>query len=513
MSQDKEIVRRLSLGESQRRIAAELHVSRNTIRRICSVLEQQHMELEPLLGKSEAEVHQLFFPPEADAPAALLTDCQRIHKELLRKGVTLKLLWEEYADRCTDGNLPHLSYSQFCRQYHAFVEERNLTMHIRHKPADRIMVDWAGGVLRIGNPDAGQRSKAYLFVAVLPFSMYGYAEAMPDMKLASWIRAHIHAFRFFGGVARLLICDNLKTGVIRHRNSEDPLLNPVYKEMAEHYGTALLPARVLAPKDKAAAESTVGSLTTTISARLRDRTFLTLRDLNAAVWKELQKFNEAPFQKRDGSRLSAFQEEEAPFLKPLPAVEYECAEWQKATVGIDYHVCVAHQYYSVPYQYVHKKVDARLTSAAVEILYDGERIAMHPRLIGRRHQYSTFPEHMPKEHQLYALWDGPRFLRWAKQVGPSAHEVIRQRLQSYPVEEQAYRICIALLKLAETYTTERLEHACALALQKDTEPGYNLIHGILKQKLDIEAEANAPKDDGHAFLRGAAYYGGEHHGE
>ena len=188
------------------------------------------------------------------------------------------------------------------------------------------MVDWAGTRMYLGNKTSGHTSCAYLFVATLSFSMYCYAEAMPDMKMASWIKAHVHAFNLFGGVARLMVCDNLKTGVICNRKHEDPQLNPVYKELATYYNTALLPARILAPKDKAAVEGTVGNLTTAVIARLRNCTFFTLKEMNRAVAIALQDFNERPFEKREGSRRSVLLEEVQSFLKPLPAVAYEYAE-------------------------------------------------------------------------------------------------------------------------------------------------------------------------------------------
>ena len=283
--------------------------------------------------------------------------------------------------------------------------------------------------------------------------------------------------------------------------------------MAEHYHTALLPARVLAPRDKAAVEGTVGDLTTSIIAKLRNDTFLTLRDLNRAIVHRLRAFNERPFEKREGSRSSVFQEEEISFLQPLPSVPFEYADWKTVTVSLDYHICIDHQYYSVPFQLVRKRVEVRITSTLVEVYYRKERVAIHQRLFGRRHQYATLPEHMPPNHQLYGLWDGNRFRRWAEKIGPAIKAVIEARLHAYEVEEQAYKSCIAMLKLAETYTDKRLENACKLALKRDPAPGYSYLKNILAQGLDIEAEQASKPRKAHAFLRGAAYYGGGSHEE
>lgn len=513
MSQDKEILAHLARGESQRHIAAGLHVSRNTVARVAAAAKQSSLSSSMWEKLSEVELHQQLFPASAVTPVPVMPDFNYIHRELLRNGVTLKLLWEEYVDSCRQGNQLYFRYSQFCKRYRDHVEQNNLTMHIRHKPGDRIMVDWTGTKIPLGNHASSHRCFAYLFVAVLPFSMYCYAEAMPDMKLSSWIKAHSHAFQFFGGVSRLLVCDNLKTGVTKNSKYGDPILNATYKEMAEHYHSALLPARVLAPRDKAAVEGTVGDFTTSIIARLRNDIFLTLPDLNRAVARQLKAFNERPFEKREGSRSSVFQKEEASFLQPLPSVPFEYAEWKTVTVSFDYHVCIDHQYYSVPFQLVHKRVEARITSTLVEIYYRKKRVAIHHRLFGRRHQYATLPEHMPPNHQLYSLWNGNRFRRWADKIGPSTKTVIEARLHAYAVEEQAYKSCIAMLKLAETYTDERLEHACRLALQKDPTPSYSYLKNILAHGLDKEATPPAKPRKAHAFLRGAAYYGGASHEE
>lgn len=513
MLKDKEIFAHLAQGESQRHIAVALHVSRNPVAKVAAAA--RHLPLPPTGWKklAEPELHQQLFPDTATEPVPVIPDFRYIHRELLRRGVTLKLLWEEYVDSCRQSHQIYFRYSQFCKRYRDHVEQNNLTMHIRHKPGDRIMVDWTGTKIPLGNPVSSKHCFAYLFVAILPFSMYCYAEAMPDMKLPSWIKAHIHAFQFFGGISRLLVCDNLKTGVTRNSKYDDPILNATYKEMAEHYHTALLPARVLAPRDKAAVEGTVGDLTTFIIARLRNDTFLTLCDLNRAIARQLLAFNERPFEKREGSRSSVFQEEESSFLQPLPSIPFEYADWKTVTVSLDYHICIDHQYYSVPFQLVRKRVEVCISSTLVEVYYRKERVAIHQRLFGCRHQYSTLPEHMPPNHQLYGLWDGNRFRRWSEKIGPAIKTVIEERLRAYEVEEQAYKSCIAMLKLAETYTAMRLENACKLALQENPAPSYSYLKNILVQGLDKEAEQPSKPRKAHAFLRGAAYYGGSSHEE
>jgi transposase len=512
MSKEKQILHLRSQGYSQRRIAETLHVSRNTVAKVFNAAVR--ISLNVLPSMDDESLRLALFPEKAALPVQELPDYAYMHKELLKSGVTLKLLWEEYVNACRQSSKAPFMYSQFCKLYQDYVDQNHLTMHIRHKPGDKLMVDWAGTSLPLYNKVTGQSCKVYLFVATLPFSMYCYAEACRTMKEEDWIHAHINMYAFLGGVARMLISDNLKVGVVQHRKHEDPVINRSYQELADHYQTALLPARILAPKDKAAVEGSVGQLTSHIIARLRNQKFFELSAMNRSIRKELERFNQADFQKKDGSRASVFEEEEFPFMQSLPQYLYEFAQWKMATVQLNYHIALDNMNYSVPYSYVKKKVDVRYTKSMVEILYHGSRICSHKRLYGQHGQYSTIIQHMPINHQLYSEWDAKRFLRWAETVGPSVKETVQKVLTSYRIEEQAYKSCLALLKLAEKYSPERLQNACHVALEHIPVPRYKNIRLILeagqdKAALSIKEQTNE-KESG-AFVRGAAYYGGMHH--
>lgn len=513
MSKEREILQMFKTGISQRNIALGLHVSRNTVSKVVTAYKSADIPSEMFNAIDDDELHRKLYPNEVPSISAKMPDYGYVHKELLKPGVTLRLLWEEYTSSCRSTGQLCIQYSQFCKLYRDYADRHHLTMHIRHKPGDKMMVDWAGKCLQLHNPETGTVSKAYIFVGTLPFSMYCFAEAFPDMKEESWINANIHMVQFFGGAARLLIPDNLKTGIVSNRKHEDPVVNQSYKEFAEHYHTAILPARVLAPKDKAAVEGNVGNVTSQIIAKLRNEKFFSIAELNRAIAELLEKFNKTPFQKRDGSRLSVFLEEEAPFLQPLPALPYEYAHWKQATVQLNYHVSVDSQNYSCPYAYVRKRVDVRITRSLVEIYYRGRRIASHPRLYGRRGQYETTTEHMPPNHQLYSEWNGNRFRRWAKKVGESAFKVVDTLLLSYRVEEQAYKGCLSLLKLSEKYGTARLERACHEALRQVPVPRYSIISRILVTGQDQKVPHIEPPKftSKNAFVRGSSYYGGEHH--
>lgn len=516
MSKEQQILHHLAEGKSQRMIAGTLGVSRNTVASVLAAVKRSGRSFPELLQLEEKELLQTLFPEKALEPVWVRPDYEKIHRELLRHGVTLRLLWEEYVDDCRNAQQPPYMYSQFCKLYADYVDKNRLTMHIQHKPGDKLMVDWAGTKLAVCDRYSPVTQDCHLFVAVLPFSMYCYAEAFATMQQEDWINAHIHMYAFFGGCTRLLVSDNLKTGVIQNKKHDDPVFNRSYSELAEHYKTALLPARVLAPRDKAAVEGTVGQLTSRIIAKLRDKRFFNLYDLNQAVFRELKAFNERPFQKKGGSRCSVYTEEELPFMQPLPAFPYEFASWKVATVQLNYHVNFDKQYYSVPYAYARKKVDIRSTERLIEVYYQGNRICSHRRLYGRMGQYATNPDHMPVNHQLYSEWNSERFKRWASELGPATREVVDKIFASYRVEEQAYKGCLSLLKLADKYSADRLENACRIALVHIPSPRYKNIRLILEAGQDLPKKEEGRKEDPDSInrfthLRGAAYYGGGRH--
>ena len=345
-------------------------------------------------------------------------------------------------------------------------------------------------------------------MAVLPYSGYAYAEAFFSRDQEAWIAAHVNAFGYFGGVTRILVPDNLKTGVITNSRTE-LVLNRTYQEMAEHYGTAIIPARVRKARDKATVEGTVGIVSTFILAAIRNQKFFALRELNEVIKERLHDFNHKPFQKKDGSRALLFAEERASLL-PLPKNAFEMALWKSAKVAFNYHVEVDGRYYSVPHEYIKRDVDVRVTRNVVEVFYEGVRICSHVRLNDRQDKYSTQEEHMPPNHQQYAQWNGDRFRKWAAKIGPQTARVVESILTGYKVEQQGYRTCMALLKLSDSYTSERLEAACDKALFYTPRPSYKSVQTILKSGQDRPPEYPEPAASAskHGFTRGADYYRG-----
>jgi transposase len=508
MTDYREILRLASLGLNRTQIADSLGASRTTVIHALQRAAAQGLDWQTAEPLSKRELTSKLFPSGNDTQGYQIPDYAYVHKEMAKPGMTQQLLWMEYCDRCRDsGKIPY-QLTQFKKRYREYLTVTKATMHINRKPGELMEVDWAGQTAGIIDTDTGEIIPVYIFVSALPYSGYAYAEAFLSQNQEAWIAAHVNAYAYFGGVARILVPDNLKTGVIKHTKSEI-VLNRSYHELAEHYGTAILPARVRMPKDKATVEGTVGIVSSYILAAIRNQKFFTLRELNAAIKERLHAFNHKPFQKKDGSRATWFAEERVTLL-PLPRSSFELAEWKIATVAFNYHIGVDEQYYSVPYEYIKRKVDVRLTRNVVEVFFEGTRICSHVRLHGRRGQYGTQESHMPPNHKEYTQWNGERFRKWAAKIGQNTAAAVESILTGYKVEQQGYRACMALLKLADQYTPKRLEAACVKALSYTPRPSYKAIQAILKSGQDRiskeSAESAAPSKFG--FTRGAEYYRG-----
>jgi transposase len=439
-------------------------------------------------------------PPSESRP---MPDWPTVHRELRRKGVTLALLHLEYKERHPDG----YQYTQFCRHYHAWARHLDVVMRQEHRAGDKLFVDFAGQTIPIVDPATGEIRQAQLFVAVLGASSYTYAEATPSQELPHWIGAHVRAFSFFGGCSRLIIPDNLRSGVTRAHRYE-PDLNPTYAEMAAHYGSAVIPTRPRKPRDKAKVEQGVLLAERWILAALRNRTFFSIAEANAAIRERLAWLNARPFKKLAGSRAILFAELDKPVLRPLPAVPYEYAVWKAATVNIDYHVEIERHWYSVPHALVGTKCDIRITDRAIEVFFRGKRVASHPRSSAGRH-FTTDPAHMPEAHRRHAEWTPSRIVRWAEQTGPATAALVASVMASRPHPEQGFRSCLGIMRLGRRYGDGRLEAACARAMAVRAR-SYRSVESILKAGLDSlplpGAEPVTTTIGDHANVRGASYY-------
>ena len=336
MTKYREILRLSSLGLSQQNIADSCNVSKKTVNRVLRRAKKLDISWPLDESDTDAVLAEKFFPSANQVISnKRMPDYAYIRKELLRNGVSKKLLWTEYMEDCRANGDEPLMYSQFCYHIQQDEQKHRATMHINRKPGEQVEVDWAGDPATIIDPDTGEILKSYIFVGVMTYSQYAYVEAFLDMKQRSWINAHVHMYEYFGGVARILVPDNCKTAVIHNGGWKDQQINETYQELAEHYCTAIIPARVRAPKDKPNAEGTVGNISTWITAALRDEQFFSLAELNRAIKDKLELFNQRLFQKKEGSRRSLYLEEEKPLLAPLPAIRFELSDW-KSIMDINY---------------------------------------------------------------------------------------------------------------------------------------------------------------------------------
>lgn len=491
---------------STRQIAESLAIGRSTVQDYLDRAQQAGLTWPLLTDTDESSLENRLFPSSHsstnDKPQ--MPSMEYLHQELKKKGVTLQLLWHEYKAANPDG----YQYSRFCYHYRRWVKTLDPCLHQHYRAGEKLFVDYAGQTVDVTDPQTGEIHAAQIFVATLGVSSYTFAEATSSQDLHSWIRSHVHAFEFFQGAPEILVPDNLRAAVTRSCRYE-PDLNATYREMAEHYGAVIIPARVGKPRDKAKVESGVKRTGQAVLAPLRHRTFFSLAELNEAVRQQLEILNNRRFQKLETSRRILFETLDRPALKPLPASPYVYAEWRKATLNIDYHIEVDHHYYSAPYQLVHQALDVRFSDLVVEILFKGNRVASHRRSYVRG-GYTTLREHMPKSHQKYLEWSPSRLIRWAEQIGPHTQRLVASILENRPHPEQGYRSCLGLLRLGKTYSPERLEAASARALQIKAY-SYKNVQSILKKGLDqqplepLSCQDRLPLQE-HENLRGRTYY-------
>lgn len=504
MRKIEEILRlKYKVGLTHREIARSCGVSAGTVSEYVTHAKAAGISWPLPAGVGGEMLEELLFPSRTEGAGRKTEppDWATVHKELRRKGVTLSLLWVEYRQEHADG----YSYSQFCHHYRRWVKQLHPMMRQKHRAGEKLFVDYAGQTVPVIDATTGEKAAAQIFVAVLGASNYTYAEAHASQTLRNWIGAHVRALSFLGGVPEVLVPDNLKAGV-KSPHRYEPDINPTYQEFARHYGIAVVPTRARKPKDKAKVEVGVQVVERWILARLRDRTFFSLAELNQAIGELLSDLNERPMKHLGQSRRGLFVALDQPALKPLPKRPYEFARWQKARVHIDYHVAFEKHYYSVPFTLQGKEVEVRATEKSVEIFYRRQRQASHAR-VDAPGRYSTTREHMPPAHQAVDGWSPERFLSWAEESGPQTTALIGLILDGRRHPQQAYRTCLGILGLAKRYGHDRLETACQRALTAGIH-SYKGVHNILKNKLDQLERDQPPATPlpSHANIRGKGYY-------
>ena len=498
MRKIKEVLRLTwSCGLSQREVAAACNLSRSTVSEYVQRARAAGLSW-PLPQDCDDAVLEARLFTQPSREHRILPDWSVVERELTRPGVTRQILWEEYREAHPQG----LSYPRFCVHYRRWLATQHPTMRLDHKAGEALLVDFAGQTMPITDRDTGEVRQAQIFVATLPASSYVYCEAVASQSLEDWLGAHVRTFEALGGLPAIVRPDNLRSGVTRACRYE-PELNPAYADLARHYDTAVIPTRVAKPRDKAAVESHVLVVERQILARLRNRTFFSIDELNEALWVELDRLNARPMQKKDGSRDERFQQIDAPALKPLPKQRYAYAQWKRAKVHRDYHVELARHYYSVPYALVGERVEVRFNARTVEIFHRSRRVATHRRS-HRAGGHTTCPAHMPKAHQRVGMRP-EELIQRATRHGAAVAQWVREAMERRSHPEQGYRSATGVLRLAKEYGSARLNAACQRAIAFNSY-SYQSVASMLRNGLERRTDDDPQPLPAHGNVRGPGYF-------
>ena len=498
-------------GMNMSEIAASMHISRPTAYEIRSFLEENKITLELALQTGNLEIcAKRQAGKERNHENNADPDFPNVHKELAQKGVTLQGLWNEYRNRAFQAGQQAFSYPHFCRRYAEWAMQKKLVMRIAHKPGDTMEVDWSGLKLGITDRSTGEKKPVSVFVMALPYSMHFFWELCPNEQTEAWINAHIKAFSYFKGVCRIIVPDNLKAGVTRHERL-DIVFNKTYEELCSYYGITIVPARVRSPTDKSHAEGTVKIVENHLISPLRKEVFYDIESLRERMTILSDEILNRKVKALGCSRKEFFEREEAPFLKPLPREPYEMVRWSIQTVKRDYLIDVDGNKYSVPYQYVRKKVEIRISRSWVEVYFRLEQIARHERHHQHERNPVVLPEHMPPNHLAYLQYTKEKFMEFAHTIGPNTEHVFQCVFDSCREPEQAYPSLSTLKKLAEK-NASLMEMACEAELRSGRAPDLKQIDLYFKNpetlpKKDPGEERNALFHSTRGLTRGMATYG------
>jgi transposase len=503
MRKIREVLRlRLDQGLPQRAVAQSLGLSQGAVHGYVARARRAGLSW-PLPELDDGQLEALLYPPwpAVTTEQRPVPDWAVVHRELRRPNVTLALLWEEY--RGGMGARDGFGYSWFCDLYREWVGRLKPTLRQVHTAGERVFVDFAGHTMEVIDGATGEIHRAEVFVGVLGASSYVFAEATWTQSLPDWIGAHVNMLASVGGVPRQIVSDNLRAGITRACFHE-PLVNRTYADMASHYGTAVIPARPYKPRDKAKVEVGVQIVQRWILARLRNRRFFSLAELNQAIRELVDDVNGRLMRGWGTTRRALYEQLDRPALRALPPTPYEYATWKRCRVNLDYHVEIEKHFYSVPFRLLREEVEARITAKTVEIFHRGKLVATHLRSL-RPHQPTTLAEHMPSSHRRYRDWTHERILREAASIGDDTAALAEIILRSRPHPEQGFRSCIGILGLAKRYDGERLDAACARALALGTR-SYSSVAAILKNAQDRKPAEPEQPSLFHENIRGSGYY-------
>lgn len=508
MSKIRQIIRLHTQGTSKLRIAELTGVARNSLKKYIAKFIKSGLTYSDISVLTDKDLDDLFVKPEDSELSpklkTLMDRFPQMEKDLKSKWVNRYHLWEKYIAEHPDG----YRLSQFKKHFARWQDQQNPTMRMEHKAGDKMYVDFAGDRLSIVDPQTGEAQSVEIFVSILGASQLTYVEAVYSQQKEDFIGACEAAIHYYGGVPAAIVPDNLKAAVIKS-NKYEPTINETFNDFAEHYSTTILPARAYRPRDKALVENAVRIVYSRIYSKLKNKVFLSLEELNAAIKEALEELNNTMLRGRNYSRRMQFEEVERHALLPLPHLPYEFKKQHYATVMKNGHVCLGEDkhYYSVPYRFIGKKVKLLYSRKIVDMFYNYECIASHQRIKGP-HTYSTDQEHLASTHRFVAEWTPERFLKWAEGIHTDVRVYIVHILEKKQHPEQAYKSCVGILSLAKKVGTERLIKACRRAIDYELY-NYKTIKQILEKGLDRQTEDDEAlqlKMPLHENIRGEEYY-------
>jgi transposase len=507
MSKVRKVLQLHDKGSSKLFISKYLSISRNTVKKYIALYQLLDMTMDDISNRSDSELEEIF---SSSSPTELTPKLKSVYaffphmeRQLKKTGVTKHLMWEEYFKKHPDG----LKSSQFNEHYNRWSKKVNPVMHMIHKSGDKMYIDYAGKKLHIVDKESNEMTEVEFFVAILGASQYTYAEATPSQKNEDFIVSTENAMHYFNGVPAAIVPDNLKSAVKRS-NRYEPTINETFLDFAEHYGTTILPARAYKPRDKSLVEGVIKILYQRIYTVLSKNTYYSIDELNEDIWRELDLHNAKKLTGRPYSRLQMFKEDEQLKLSSLPVERFEVKQVSQGTVMQNGHVYLSADmhYYSVPYQFIRKKVKILYTSRNVEIFHKYNRIAFHKRN-PKPYNYTTIKQHLASTHQFISEWTPQRFINWGESIDESVKLFITHLLEIRQHPEQAYKSCMGVLSFSKKVGNERLINACKRALDYKIY-NYKIIKNILDRGLDMITDETDNDDllPDHHNIRGENYY-------
>jgi len=501
MDRVREVLRLSEQGLTQREIHRQTGIARSCIQGYLQLFELTGIRLSEAVELSDQELREKLKKkvPGRHRAEVKDPDFANLHQDYKsRKGVTRKLLWQEWVEAVGSG----YDYSTFCRRYNEWARSQQVVLRNEYRGGEKLLSDYAGERLSWWD-DNGAEHPVEIFVSVLGASNFIYAEASPSQKVIHWVSSHIRAFTAIGGVPQAVVIDNLKSGVIRSCRYE-PELNKTFEEFAAHFGTTVLATRAAKPRDKAKVEKAVQDVERWVLAPLRHVRFASITEINLAIDTLLEALNAKVMQDYKVSRRELYERLDKPLLRPLPMYAFVPSTWKLARVGLDYHIQIEQHWYSVPYTLVREEVWVRISEGLVEVFHDNVKVASHYRSLVK-YRFSTDPAHMPSAHRAVRSWTADNFQKWAHGVGPETSNLVETVLTAAAHQELGFRTILGFQRLEKKFGSQKLEAAAKVANERRV-PTQRFLKAVLERQADSPASEPPEAPLVHDNVRGEKFY-------